>query len=79
MESTFTEIEKAMRDSFSSHASGVGGIQIGIEFSSKGRLNRQFGLVLLNVYLLVTYLIALGQNFGDVFMILSKNVKIHVF
>ncbi len=30
--------------------------RIGIEFSSKGKLNRQFGLVLLTVYLMVTYL-----------------------
>ncbi len=30
--------------------------RIGIQFSSKGMLNRRFGLVLLTVYLLVTYL-----------------------
>ncbi len=30
--------------------------RIGIEFSSKGKLNRRFGIVLLTVYLLVTYL-----------------------
>jgi cation:H+ antiporter len=30
--------------------------RIGIGFSSKGKLNRQFGMVLLTVYLLVTYL-----------------------
>lgn len=36
--------------------------RIGIEFSSKGMLNRQFGIVLLTVYLLVTYLSYSGLN-----------------